>query len=104
MNARSRSDLPLGPHGRKPRFYRTGEPAGGPKLALMRGTEDAGQSEYLISMAATVLTGWPFPEIDPTRTRRPDSTRQPPGAPQPYVYQRREEDEDGPSSARASAR
>lgn len=63
-DTRKRADVQLGPHAASLGFHRTGTPAVGPPLALVR-TEIDNQATYLISLAGTLLVTWPFPEIDP---------------------------------------
>jgi hypothetical protein len=63
VNARSRADVVAGPRATSFGFYRTGAPASGSPLALMRGTKSA--TEYFLSLAGTILVDWPFPELDP---------------------------------------
>lgn len=64
-DARRRRDVVLGPWADSLRVFRTGEPAQGPTLAVLRSRED--EQRYLISLAGTIVVDWPFPEITPSR-------------------------------------
>nr|WP_246401389.1 HNH endonuclease [Jiangella mangrovi] len=68
-DARSRRDVQLGPRAEAIRAYRTGQPANGKPLALMR-TDGVDKPRFLISLAGTILVEWPFPDVDPLRDRR----------------------------------
>lgn len=67
--ARSRTDLTVGPHAQKLRFFRTGKPAGVPLALLRNKTMESGPS-WLLSLAGTLIVEWPFPEIDPSTRQR----------------------------------
>lgn len=63
IKAKSRVSIRFGPHSENLRFFRTGQPAADPRLALMR--HDNPDLRPLISLAGTLLVEWPFPEVDP---------------------------------------
>lgn len=68
LTASNRADVIAGPRASALSFYRTGTPPTGPPLAVLR---DDDRDADFISLAGTVLVGWPFPEIDPiTRIAR----------------------------------
>jgi hypothetical protein len=65
-DARRRRDVVLGPRAAAIKAFRTGQPAAGPTLAILRSEED--EPRYLISLAGTILVDWPFPEVTPAAT------------------------------------
>lgn len=67
VQARSRKHVVAGPHAQRLRSFRTGASASGPPLALMK--IEADDPRYVISLAGTILVDWPFPEVDPERSR-----------------------------------
>ena len=63
-DAKSRRQVKLGPIAEGLRAHRTGRPASGPPLALLK-SDHEGETTYLVSLSGTVLVEWPFPDLDP---------------------------------------
>lgn len=68
-DAASRREVALGPTAEALRVHRTGHPASGPTLALMKCDHD-GEVTYLVSLAGTILVEWPFDDLDPLLSPR----------------------------------
>lgn len=69
-DAKSRRQVKLGPIAEGLRVHRTGQPAGGPPLALLK-SDYEGKTTYLVSLSGTVLVEWPFTDLDPMLSPRP---------------------------------
>lgn len=67
-DTRQRRDVQLGPRAKALRAARTGQPADGTRLALLR-TDGVDQPAFMISLAGTVVVEWPFPDVDPIGQR-----------------------------------
>ena len=68
-DTKKRRQVRLGPIAEGLRAHRTGQPASGPPLALLK-SDYEGETTYLVSLSGTVLVEWPFTDLDPLLSSR----------------------------------